>query len=186
MLGSTLTRMESTNILNALEQRITNQMINGSLRYSFRPADSFETNLSASLNRQLTEYEFSTLEQAYLNQTYGADLSWRFLDHYRIEGELRYQIYEGRTSEFDQKIPMLEFGFSRRFLRNNSGELKLSGYNLLDKDLGVSQRVDANFLEQQVTNSLGRYFLLSFTYSLNSSLNVFDGAGRGGRIRMHR
>jgi len=186
MLGSTLTRMESTNILNALEQRITNQMINGSLRYSFRPADSFETNLSASLNRQLTEYEFSTLEQAYLNQTYGADLSWRFLEHYRLEGEFRYQIYEGRTSEFDQKIPMLEFGFSRRFLRNNSGELKLSGFNLLDKDLGVSQRVDANFLEQQVTNSLGRYFLLSFTYSLNSSLNVFEGAGRGGMIRMHR
>ena len=186
MLGTTLTRTESTNILNEVEQRITNNMINGNLRYSFRPADSFETNLSASLNRQLTAYEFSTLEQAYLNQTYGADVNWRFLDHYRVQGELRYQIYEGRSSEFDQKIPMLEFGVSRRFLRNNSGELKLSGYNLLDRDLGVSQRVDTNFLEQQVTNSLGRYFLLSFTYSLNSSMNVFDGAGRGGMMRMHR
>ena len=184
MLGATITRMQSTNILNDATQRITNNMLSGNLRYNFSPGDQFEASLSAMLNRQLTAYEFSTLEQAYLNQTYSAELNWRFLEHYRLGGGFRYQLYEGRTSDFDRKIPMLDFSFSRRFLKNNSGELSLTGYNLMNRNLGVSQRVDTNFLEQQVTNSLGRYFLLSFTYSLNQNLNLFGGQGRGGGMRI--
>ena len=186
MLGSRITRTQSTNILNELSQRITNNMINGNIRYNFRPGDHLETHLTASVNWQLTEYEFSALEQAYLNQTYGVESSWRFLDHYHVNAGFRYMVYQGRSSDFDQKLPLLEMGFSRRFLKNNSGELRLSAYNLLNQDLGVSQRVDVNFLEQQVTNSLGRYFLLSFTYSLNRQLNVMDGFGRGPGMRIHR
>ena len=190
ILGSTISRIQSTNILNDVYQRITNNMLSGNLRYNFRPVDAFETNLSATISQQLTEYQFSTLEQAYLNQTYSADMNWNFLKYYRLNLGFRYQIYEGRTSDFDQKIPMMDFGFSRSFLKNNSGELRLTGYNLFNQDLGVSQRVDANYLERQVTNSLGAYFLLTFTYSLNRSLNVFEGGGgpgggRGMRMIMH-
>ena len=184
MLGGRVTRMQGTNILNEAEQRITNNMLTGNARYSFRPGDNFESNLSATMNWQITAYEFSTLEQAYLNQTYVAETSWRFLQHYRLDAGLRYMIYQGRTSDFDQEIPLLEVSFSRRFLKNNNGELSFSAYNLLDRELGVTQRADANFLEQQVTNSLGRYFLLSFTYSLNRHLNAMDGIGRGGGGRM--
>ena len=179
MVGTTLSRSQSTDILNDLQQRITNNMLSGNIRFNFRPADAFEANLSANLNQQLTAYAFSTLEQAYLNQTYTAETNLNFLKHYRLNLGFRYQIYEGRTTDFDRKIPMLDFGFSRTFLRNNSGELRLTGFNLLNQDLGVTQRMDTNFMEQQVTNSLGRYFLLTFTYSLNHSLNVFDGAGQG-------
>jgi len=146
--------------------------------------------LTAVVNQQLTAYEFSSLEQAFLNQTYSAETSWHFLNYYRLNLGFQYQIYRGRTSAFDRNIPMLDFGFSRRFLRNQSGELRLTGFNLLDRDLGITQRVDANFIERQVTNSLGRYFLLTFTYSLNRQLNVFEEGHRGfgggrGRMMVH-
>ena len=101
------------------------------------------------------------------------------MQKYSLNFGFRYQIYEGRSSEFDRDIAMLDFGLARRFLRNNSGELRLTGFNLLNQDLGVIQTFDANYIEQQVTNSLGRYFLLTFTYSLNRELNVFDGVHRG-------
>ncbi|MDR4987293.1 MAG: outer membrane beta-barrel protein [Bacteroidales bacterium] len=186
MVGSRITRFQSTNILNEQTQRIHNNLLTGNVRYTFRPGDQFDANLSASMNWQVTEYEFSTLEQAYLNQSYAAEVNWRFLSHYRLEAGFRYMVYEGRTSDFDQRIPLLELSFGRRFLRNNSGELVLSAYNLLNRELGVTQRMETNFLEQQVTNSLGRYFLLSFTYSLNRNLNVMEGiGGGGGRMRFH-
>ncbi len=184
-LGSTLSHRQSTDILNDISQRINNNLLSGNIRLNFRPGDNFDTYLSANLNHQLTTYEFSTLEQAYLNQTYSMETNWNFLDNYRLSLAARYMKYEGRTSAFDQDIPMLEFGFSRRFLKSNSGELRLSGYNLLNRDLGVTQSADANYIERQVTNSLGRYFLLTFTYSLNRSLNVFGDGPRGeGRGRM--
>lgn len=180
MVGSTLTHSESINILNEVEQDIANNLLGANARFTFRPNDNFETNLTASFNQQLTRYEFSVLEQAFLNQTYGVESSWTFLENYRIGGGYRYQIYEGRTEAFDRKIPMLDFNFSRTFLKGNAGELKFSGYNLLNKDLGVTQTADANYIQRQVTNSLGRYFLLTFTYSLNRSMNVFEGTHRPG------
>jgi hypothetical protein len=188
MVGTTLSRIQGTNILNDVSQRIVNNTLTGNLRYNFRPGEQFDAVLSATVSQQLTDYEFSPLEQAYLNQTYSAEANWNFLQHYRLNLGYRYQVYQGRTSDFDQKIPLLDFGLSRRFLRGNAGELRLTGYNLLNQDLGVTQSVDANYLQRQVTNSLGRYFLLTFTYSLNRGLNVLDGGqgpGRGMRMIMH-
>lgn len=188
MVGSTLSRVQRTDILNDASQRIINNTLTGNLRYNFRPGEQFDAMLAATVSQQLTDYEFSALEQAYLNQTYSAEFNWNFLQHYRLNMGYRYQVYQGRTSDFDQKIPLLDFGFSRRFLRANAGELRLTGYNLLNKDLGITQSVDANYFQRQVTNSLGRYFLLTFTYSLNRSLNVMDGghgSGRGMRMIMH-
>lgn len=185
-VGSTVTHSQSVNILNGVEQDIANNILGGNARFTFRPNDKFETSLTANINQQLTKYEFSELEQAFLNQTYGSEISWTFLKDWRLGTGYRYQIYEGRTEAFDRKIPMLDFSLSRSFLKGNAGELKLAGYNLLNKDLGVTQSADANYIQRQVTNSLGRYFLLSFTYSLNRSLNVLDGAQRsgGGGMRM--
>ncbi len=188
MVGTTLSRVQGTNILNEVSQRIINNTLTGNLRFNFRPGEQFDAVLSATASQQLTDYEFSALEQAYLNQTYSAEANWNFLQHYRLNLGYRYQIYQGRTSDFDQKIPLLDFGFSRRFLKGNAGELRLTGYNLLNQDLGVTQSVDANYLQRQVTNSLGRYFLLTFTYSLNRGLNVMDGGhgpGRGMRMMVH-
>jgi hypothetical protein len=184
--GTTITHSQSVNVLNNVEQQIANNILGGNARYSFRPNDNFETSLTANINQQLTKYEFSVLEQAFLNQAYGSETNWTFLKNWRLGLGFRYQIYEGRTADFDRKIPMLDFSLSRSFLKGNAGELKLSGYNLLNQDLGVTTAVDANYIQRQVTNSLGNYFLLSFTYSLNRSLNVLDGSHRpgGGGMRM--
>jgi outer membrane receptor for ferrienterochelin and colicin len=85
------------------------------------------------------------------------------------------------NSDYRQTIPLLNLSVSRFILKNKTGELKLAVNNLLDKALGVSQTASINYLERQVTNSLGRYFMLSFTYSLNKQLNPM-GMRRGGRM----
>ncbi|MFO7978446.1 MAG: TonB-dependent receptor [Bacteroidales bacterium] len=187
-VGASLNHSQSVNVLNDVYQDIANNTLSGNVRYSFQPADAFEASLTANLNQQLTRYEFGVLEQAFLNQTFGSEINWRFLQHYRLMIDYSYQIYEGRTAAFDRKIPMLDLSLSRSFLKNNAGEIKLSGYNLLDQDLGVTQQADVNYIQRQVTNSLGRYLLISFTYSLNPGMNVFGGGSRPGRgmnIRMH-
>lgn len=184
-MGGGISHIQNVNVMNNLEQKIANNIINGNVRYNFRPIDNWETNLTASINTQLTNYQFSGTEQAFLNQTYAAESNLTFLKNYQASIGYRYQIYKGRTAEFDRNIPMLDFSLSRRFLKNNSGELKLSGFNLLNQDLGITQSSDINYIERKVTNSLGRYFLLTFTYSLNRQLNVLEGGPpRGGGPRM--
>lgn len=50
-------------------------------------------------------------------------------------------------------------------LKNKALELKLSGINLLNTNLGVTQNANMNYVERQVANSLGRYYMLSLTYA---------------------
>lgn len=179
-VGTGISHSQNTNILNDVNQRISNNTLSGNLRYNFSPFDNWETNLSASLNRNLTDYEFSTTQQAYLNQTYSAESNLTFFKNYEASINYRYMVYQGKTSDFDQKVPLLNASIARRFLKNKSIELKLSAFNLLDKDLGVTQTSNVNYYERTVTNSLGRYFLLTFTYSLNRQLNVLENGHRGG------
>jgi hypothetical protein len=187
MLGSSIRRSQSVNVLNNTNQEIVNNTISPNFRYIFRPVDEFEVMLAANFNNQITTYKFSNTEQAFLNQTYNSNASWTFLKNYRLQTSYNYSIYQGRTSEFDRKVPMLDLSFARSFLKNNSGELKLSVFNLLDSELGITQTNNVNYYERSVTNSLGRYFLLSFTWSLNQQLNMMSGSGpgRGRGMMMH-
>lgn len=185
MVGSNIARTENVNVLNQVHQDIVNNTLGGNIRYNFRPVDAFELRLSANMNQQLTRYQFSVSEQAFMNQNYGADVSWSFLKYYRVQSAFNYQFYQGRTAAMDRKIPMLDFNLSRSFLRNESGELKFSVYNLLNQNLGVTQNQSVNYYEYSETNSLGRYFLLTFTYSLNKQLNIMEGPRQGRGMMIH-
>lgn len=183
-MGNTITRSQNINLLNDTEQVIFNNMLTGNLRYNFRPIDDFEINLTAMANYQLTEYQFRNEEQAFLNQNYGAELFWSFLKDFRYQFNYNHMIFQGVSSEFDQIIPLMDMSIARSFLKNKSLEAKISANNLMDCNLGVTQSANANYLERQVTNNLGRYFMLTLTYSLNKQLNMMDGGRRGGGMRM--
>jgi hypothetical protein len=82
---------------------------------------------------------------------------------------------------------LLNVALSRFVLKNRSGEIKLSVNNLLDKALGINQTSSVNYIERSVTNSLGRYFMLSFIYALNKQLDPMGGMRRGpGMMRIIR
>lgn len=79
---------------------------------------------------------------------------------------------------------MLNLSLLRFFLRNKSGELKLSVNNLLDKALSADQTSEVNYIERVTTNSLGRYYMVTFTYSLNKALNPMAGRRKGPMMRV--
>ena len=89
--------------------------------------------------------------------------------------------YKSETTDFGQTIPILNIGLSRFLLKNNVGELKLGVNNLLDQSLSVSQTATANYLQQTTSNNLSRYFMVSFTYSLNKQMNPM-GVGKEGMM----
>ncbi len=166
--------LQNINVINQNNQRIANNILGGQLGFRFSPNSNFEQRFSAGINTQLTKYEFSNLEQAFLSQTYSSNTGLTLLKQLRAEVDFRYMIYQGRTAAFDRSLPMLNASLGYRILKGNAGEVKLSGQNLLDKELGFTNNVTDNFIQTQITNSLGRYFLLTFTYSLNRSLNVIE------------
>lgn len=186
-VGSNINQRRGVNFLNSIEETIINNTIGGNVRYNFSLNEIIETTLSANLNRQLTAYQFTELNQAFLNQTYSADFNLNFLKGFRFNTNFSYLVFQGQTSDFNEAIPLLDMSLARSFLKNKSLEGKFSVTNLLDRNLGISQRADVNFIETSVTNALGRYFMFTLTYSLNQQLNPMGGGGRrrgGGPVMM--
>ncbi|HYI75986.1 MAG TPA: hypothetical protein VEW65_00110, partial [Chryseolinea sp.] len=79
-----------------------------------------------------------------------------------MSASFEYLVYKSKSANFRQDIALLNLSFSRYVLKNKSGEIKLSVNNLLDEALGISQTSSVNYIERTVTNSMGRYFMVSF------------------------
>jgi Outer membrane protein beta-barrel family len=57
---------------------------------------------------------------------------------------------------------------SKQILKDNRGELKLTVFDVLDKNISVNRSVSDTYVEDQQFNVLKRYFMLTFTYNLKS------------------
>ncbi len=189
-LGPNLTYNKGLNLLNNFEENIQTQNIGGNIRYDYNFKEFVNIGLSANLSRQSTSYDFNTLQnQLFFNKTFKSEVGINFLKNYTFAGSFSYLNFTSKTTDFNQSLPLLNLSMSRFLLKNQKGELKISGQNLLNQNLGVSQRAEVNFVEQIVTNNLGRFVMLSFVYKLNSNLNPMNnmqrrGAGSSQMIRM--
>jgi hypothetical protein len=178
-LGTNLRNHRSINLLNETASTIDQQSAGGSARYSYRYKEVFDLSLSARIERQLTEYEFQPNDQIFLNNNYAAESNLTIAKNYQFTSSFELLQYENKSNNFSQTIPILNLSLSRFLLKNKKGELKFSVNNLLDKALGVTQSANLNYTERQTTNSLGRIFMVSFTYAINKQLNPM-GMRRGG------
>ncbi|MFM9986248.1 MAG: outer membrane beta-barrel protein [Flavobacteriales bacterium] len=183
-IGPMATYARGINLLNEQESKTSQQTMGGMIRYNYTFKEIVTVDLGASLSHQETKYEFNAQNnQVYFNKTYSVETNLYFLKNYQFNSGFEYLIYNSETSNYSQTIPLLDLSVSRFMLKNKAGELKFGVNNLLDKNLSVSQTATANYLQQQVSNNLGRYFMLSFTYSLNKQLNPMGAMRRPG-VRM--
>lgn len=179
-LGPTASTSESINVLANQEINVTNSTLGGSVRYNYTYKDYIIFDLSANLSKQLIEYDSEISDQEYFNQTYRSELNLNFLKKYAFNTSMDYLIYTSSTTDFRQTIPFWNLSLSRFVMKNNAGEVKIGVNNLLDQSNSVTQSTGENFIQQQVMNNLGRYYMVSFTYALNKHLNPMGGGRRGG------
>ncbi|HNG43849.1 MAG TPA: TonB-dependent receptor, partial [Cyclobacteriaceae bacterium] len=132
-----------------------------------------------------TTYESGQNDQKYFNKTYTGEANINFLKVYRLSGTMNYMEYQNQSNNSTVSIPMLNLSLSRYVLKANAGEIKFAVNNVLDRNLGVTQTANAQYFERQTMNSLGRYYMVTFTYAINRHLNPMGGGGRrGGGQRM--
>ena len=188
-IGPNALYQRGLNLINEQEDEIKISNLGGNIRYDFTWKENVLLGMGAILSRQNTGYSFNPQQnQRFFNQSYTVDATITFLTKYNLGGSFNYLVYRSQTTDFNETIPLLNLSVSRFILKNNKGEIKLSGQNLLNQNVGASQRADVNFVEQTVTNNLGRFVLLSFTYKLNNHLNPMNNMPRpgGGGMRTIR
>ncbi len=96
-----------------------------------------------------------------------------------LNNNFSYTRTTGRTAGYNTSVPLWNASVAKGFMKNKRAELKLSAFDLLKQNVGINRSTNTNYIEDVKYNVLQRYFLLSFTYSLNKS-----GLNGGPRVMM--
>ena len=129
-----------------------------------------EYNLGAKLTFSDNYYTSDeALNQNTLLHNYFIDFTLTVWKKWRLNAGYDYKLYTSDQFAESQSLPLMQASISRFVLPGDKGQIKLSVFDALDENRGISQTATPNYLEEVKTNSIGRYVMLSFIYSLRAA-----------------
>ena len=170
---------------NGLLNTIVTKSTGPSMSYTYIVDDVIDINLTARYSFSQTSNEVNpTLNTNFLTKVFGADMTNYLPLNIVLNQSFNYAINTGRAEGFNTAVPIWNASFSKFFLKNKRAEIKMSAFDLLNKNIGINRNVSQNQIVDRSYNVISQYFMLTFTYSLQKS-GLGGGARRGGMmIRM--
>ncbi len=167
-------------IVNQNRSITKNWNIGPSLNWSFNWDDKIELNQRYSPGWNKSIYQsnvYPSLEV--LRHSASSELVVRLPKHWVWESSLDYTHNPQVAAGIQKSVFRWNAAVNFLFLKNDKGQFKLSVYDLLNQNINVYRTVQENYIRDNETTVLQRYFLLTFTYNIRS----FSGKV-GGRERM--
>ncbi len=182
-LNTNTTWTRGYNFINQAENQTDRLIANTGVRFIIRYKELLEMFITANISYNQTHYTLQeSLNQDFLNQTYGTEFNLNLPGGLLIASSLNYQIYNSiNGSGEDQEVPIWNASVSK-FVMLRRGEIKFSANDILNRNIGINRTADVNYLRQERIYSLAQYFMMSFTYSLTP----IPARGPGGMMRIMR
>lgn len=166
---------ENTVFLNGVPTLV--ERFSESLRISLGNRDreilGYELSANWSLN-QIEYAERASFNRQTFNHRYRAELEWFVNDRLTLASDFNYSVFAGDAFDAQQNLPLLGAEILFYPLKNGQLEIKLSGTDLLNRNLGFRRNTTNTFIEEERVESLTRYFLITATWKL-SALGVSAG-----------
>ncbi|WP_166437044.1 outer membrane beta-barrel protein [Niastella caeni] len=174
---------KNRSFINGAGNMINTLNIGPDVRFEINASEKLDISLTAGINYYRTQYSLqANLNTEYLSQQFSTEINWQLPKRFYFNTEFTYAINSQRASGFNTKVPLWNAFISKQFLRFNRGEIKLSAFDLLKQNIGVSRSTSQNYIEDKRVKNLQRFFLLSFTYSLTK--NGLSAPGEAGGIHI--
>lgn len=132
-----------------------------------RRKETVDMKVGTSVSHTTTQYSISnSLNQKYITNKVYAEFLIDFKKDWTFSTEADYTMYSGNQFANNPNIPIWKAYLSKSFLKGKSGLLKLSVYDIFNKNVGVNRTNNLNYIEDERVTTLSRYVLLSFTYKI--------------------
>jgi hypothetical protein len=106
-----------------------------------------------------------SLNNNYIVQTAGLKANWLPWKGLVLNTEITQSKYSGLGTGFNQNFTLWNAGVGYKFLKDKSGEIRATVFDLLKQNQSINRSVTETFVEDSYTRVLSRYFLFSFTYT---------------------
>jgi hypothetical protein len=110
----------------------------------------------------------SNLNNAYTIQFLNLRANWMPTEYLVLTTDVNNSRYNGLGAGFNQNIWLWNGGVGYKFLKNRRGEIKLSVFDILNQNRSITRTVSENYIEDNFTNVLNRFFMLTFTYQIRN------------------
>lgn len=139
----------------------------GGMSYTYK--EKMDISLRASVSYSMARYDSAlrTPDRDFWTQTYSADFTFNLPKDLVFETDFDYYRTTGQTEGFNRNIPLLNASLSKMVLKNKAGQVKLEVHDIFNQNQSITRSFLTNGYEDIRTNIIRRYFMLSFTYSLN-------------------
>ncbi|MEM6725623.1 MAG: outer membrane beta-barrel protein, partial [Bacteroidota bacterium] len=178
--------------INETETGVERWVSQGGVSIENRKKKVFDLLVGVDLGYNQTRYaDIENLDQQFLSQDYYSDFDINFLKRFQFGSSFTYTIYGGDAFADSEQVALWETSVSMFVLPNKKGQLTFRVFDILNQNQGIQRSSAFNFVQDQRTNNLGRYFMLGFTYNLsgfgqrdpNEMRIEIGGAGPGRRRR---
>lgn len=184
-LGLVIGYNNGLNFINNVPNKSKNLNLGPRIRLDMSPTSKLDLSLSTTITYNNTRFSLqSSQDSKYFTQEYETNVDWQLPSNFYFHTDFDYIINSQLANGFNAKVPLWNASISKQVLHFNRGEIKLTAFDLLNQNVGISHNSNANYIEDVRTVNLQRFFLLSFTYSL--SKNGLGAKMNSGGIRMIR
>jgi hypothetical protein len=171
------------NFINETENINTN--FGHKVSFSAENREKTKFDLSAGASLEIVNSKFSvqkTLENRYIDFSYFTEMRYNPDKHWNFQLSAEVTSYNSQSFARSVTIPLTGAEISYYFLKNYRGSLTFQASDLLNRNTGIERTSEFNYLREQRSNMLGRFFMLSFKYKLNK----FGGTPGGFDVKIKR
>jgi hypothetical protein len=164
-------------LLNNQSNFTYNTSLAETIRWTTNLSTGFDLNLSTASTYNIAHSSLQSSQNLnYYTQVASVEVTYYNTKGLIIASEFDYTYNGNRSAGYNSSVPLWSPSIAKTLFKNKAGEIKLSCFDILNQNVAVSRSVTANQIIDTRTNTLTRYFLLTFTYNLRNF------AGQGQRM----
>ncbi|MFT3909898.1 MAG: outer membrane beta-barrel protein [Ferruginibacter sp.] len=127
----------------------------------------FNISYNASVNNAHTRGQ-TIADNNYVNHVIGGTLNLLNKKGWFIQNDVSSQIYRGLSGSLNQNFTLWNASIGKKFLKKQAAEIKLSVFDLLKQNQSITRTVTESYIQDNQSEVLQRYFMLTFTYNLKN------------------
>ena len=144
------------------------KLINQRVNFNYNIQDKLDVGASANFTYNEATYTVNQqLSNKYFSHNYSLDITYTILKLVNLSNDFDYYINSGRTDGFNQSIPMWNVSASKYLFKKKNGEVRFSVYDIMNQNKSITRNIGDNYIEDDYTQVLRRFFMVSFMYNLN-------------------
>ena len=158
---------QAQTLVNNLSDYTRNTSLSQTIKWTTNLKNNFDMNFASTTTYYIARNSLQPTQNAnYYSETLSTDITGYTNNGWILAMDFDYTYSGNHADGYNTSIPLLNPSIAKQFLKNKAGELRLTVFDLFNQNQSVVRTVTGNTIQDQRTNVLTRYALLTFTYNL--------------------